>query len=172
MNIANVLEMQGYDMDSRGTFSAALERAVGNDLPTYYIRIRAATVLPRILPASESELFALRHRLESDLDELLSSSARVSSDNAPPVNYGFSLGNFLAFHGASNVALKSKLHRVYLRFCPALGTGVYVTRDMIGNAAKPAIEAMHIHEDMEVEQGWRREGGGGGGAGTMNVELK
>ena len=102
------------------------------------------------MPASESELFALRYRLEKDLDMLLTTS-QITVDNSPPLSYGFSLGTYLAFHGHNNVIIKSKLYRVYLRFCPSLNTGIFLTKDVINITPRPAVEMKYVEEDIYIE---------------------
>lgn len=65
---------------------------------------RLFQVLPRVLP-EEDELDRLRRRMEQKLDDLLglSWSAPPSVvDNSPPLQYGFSSGLHLAFHGENN----------------------------------------------------------------------
>lgn len=85
-----------------------------------------ATVTPRILPSSDYEIRALRDTMERALDKLLASPAPKNIDNAPPTNYGFSTGYFLAYQGHNNVMIKSKMYRAYLQYCPALHNGYFV----------------------------------------------
>lgn len=47
-------------------------------------------------------------------------------DTAEPLHQGFSTGYHLMFHGENNRALKSKLSRVYMQYCPPLATGFYI----------------------------------------------
>ena len=52
-------------------------------------------------------------------------------DNSEPLHHGFSTGFHLAFHGENNRALKSKLHRVYLQYCPPLAHGIFMSEEQI-----------------------------------------
>ena len=49
-----MLELQGFYMESRQGYQEALTKAELGGLPQYHIRVRMRTVLPRILPSSES----------------------------------------------------------------------------------------------------------------------
>ena len=49
-----MLELQGFYMESRQGYQEALIKAELGGLPQYHIRVRMKTVLPRILPSSES----------------------------------------------------------------------------------------------------------------------
>ena len=49
-----MLELQGFYMESRQGYQEALTKAEVGGLPQYHIRVRMKTVLPRILPSSES----------------------------------------------------------------------------------------------------------------------
>jgi len=70
------------------------------------------------------------HRFSEKLDELLNGGLGMV-DNSEPTKTGFSLGFHLGFHGENNVALKSKLHRVYSLYCPALLTGRFLSEENI-----------------------------------------
>jgi hypothetical protein len=94
-------------------------------MPDLHIRIRHATVLPRIMLKSLEEEMRLRSEMGAALDGILSLKD-VIVDNSPPLNFGFSTGFFLSFSGLNNVALKSKLYRVYMRYCPALRNGYFL----------------------------------------------
>ena len=108
----------------------------GSGLPTYHLRVRAAVVLPRVLPSSKEEFIALRNAVDDRLSLLLaaapsptpSSSDDVGEDddedgdgglvvvsevdNSPPLFFGFSIGFHFLFHGFdSSIVLKTKLHR-------------------------------------------------------------
>ena len=65
----------------------------------------------------------IRDSFSSGLDALLESGLAFIGDTAEPLHQGFSTGYHLAFHGMNNRALKSKLSRVYLQYCPPLATG-------------------------------------------------
>lgn len=64
--------------------------------------------------------------MEIDLDAILTSSVPRLIDNVPPINYGFSTGFFFGFHGLNNRGLKSRLHRLYLLYCPSLKNGYFL----------------------------------------------
>jgi predicted O-linked N-acetylglucosamine transferase (SPINDLY family) len=64
--------------------------------------------------------------MESELDAILTSPVPRLIDNVPPINYGFSTGFFFGFHGFNNRGLKSRLHRLYLIYCPALKNGYFL----------------------------------------------
>ena len=60
LNLAHMLELQGFYMESRQGYQEALTKAEVSGLPQYHIRVRMKTVLPRILPATESgDIFPL-----------------------------------------------------------------------------------------------------------------
>jgi len=127
LNTAHILELQGFYLEARASFAASLENAVNANLPVFHIKLRLATVLPRILPQSESELKEVRTTLERELDALLSASPDVVTvDNAPPLSFGFMQLFHLAFHGQGNAAIKQKLANVYYRLCPALRTAYFM----------------------------------------------
>jgi hypothetical protein len=96
------------------------------NLPSFHVKVRMATVTPRILPSSDHEIRDMRDAMERALDKLLASPVPKNIDNAPPTNYGFSTGYFLAYQGHNNVMIKSKMYRVYLLYCPALHNGYFV----------------------------------------------
>ena len=54
LNLAHMLELQGFYMESRQGYQEALTKAEVGGLPQYHIRVRTKTVLPRILPSTES----------------------------------------------------------------------------------------------------------------------
>ena len=76
LNLAHMLELQGFYMESRQGYQEALTKAEVSGLPQYHIRVRMKTVLPRILPATESgdifPLYLLLSALFDYLDALLS----------------------------------------------------------------------------------------------------
>ena len=85
-----------------------------------------ATVTPRILPSTSYEIRDQRERMERELDKLLAAPAPRNIDNAPPTNYGFSTGYFLAYQGHNDASIKAKIYRLYLLYCPALQNGYFV----------------------------------------------
>ena len=58
---------------------------------------------------------------------LLAATAPLNIENAAPIDYGFSTGYYLAFHGFDNLALKQKMYRAYILFCPALSYGHFAS---------------------------------------------
>ncbi|KAG5188987.1 hypothetical protein JKP88DRAFT_286990 [Tribonema minus] len=109
-------------------------------LPDRHVLIKLGTLSPRAMPPTAAELARHRQRLEKRMDDLLAlpwGDARYQ-DNSQPLSHGFSLGRQWAYHGVSNRALKSKLHRVYSLFCPALMTGDFVREGGFGGAALSA----------------------------------
>ncbi len=96
LNQAHILELEGYASESRARYEDALQRVSASGLPEYHIRVRRATVLPRILPSSESALMVIRERMLVELDALLDSSSSSAItpviDNSPPLHFGFSHG--------------------------------------------------------------------------------
>lgn len=127
VNRASVLEIQGYTADARISFEDSISEAVKLKLPYFHVRLRLATVLPRVLPSSDVELKDHRQAVEIRLDELLGSTPPLNIENAAPINYGFSTGYYLAFHGISNLAIKQKMYRSYILFCPALSYGHFAS---------------------------------------------
>eukprot|EP01041_Mallomonas_annulata_P011823 gene11823-24788_t len=130
-NLANVVEMQGFFAESKVLFEAALARAETQGVPSYHIKIRLSTVLPRIPLGSDADLLRIRHDMDIAFDALLAHK-NVIVDNSPPLYNGFATGHFLTYHGFNNVALKSKLYRVYLRYCPALTGGIFLQQSPVG----------------------------------------
>lgn len=129
LNIAIVRELEGRTAESVRRFESVLARTRAAGLPDTHIRIKMATVLPRVMPALP-ELQRFRRRFEDSLDELLGRQLE-HVDNSEPTKMGYSLGLHLAYHGENNVGLKTKLHRVYSLFCPSLLTGAFLSQDQI-----------------------------------------
>lgn len=127
VNRASVLEIQGHVAGAMLSFQESISEAERLNLPHFHVRLRLATVLPRVLPAAESELRDLRLQVERRLDALLSASPPRNIENAAPINYGFSTGYYFAFHGLNNLALKQKMYRAYVLFCPALSYGHFAS---------------------------------------------
>lgn len=131
LNAAHMLELQGYSFESKSMFEVALEKAQQLGSPQFHVRIRIATVLPRIMPSLNAELVDLRQATEISLNYLLSTDAAELNfvvDNASPLHFGFSHGFHYAFHGLNNKMIKMKLHRVYSRLCPALLQGHFMDK--------------------------------------------
>jgi hypothetical protein len=83
LNAAHMLELLGNAKESRTTFALAIVRAqtthklMTQALPSFHIKIRKATVLPRVMPL-ESELAGVRREFEQDLDVLLATEVLIS----------------------------------------------------------------------------------------------
>lgn len=127
VNRASVLEIQGHTAEASTSFADSIAEALRCKLPHFHVRLRLATLLPRILPPSELELKEHRQAMDSHLDEILSATPSHSIENAAPIDYGFSTGYYLAFHGHSNIALKRKMYQAYVVFCPALSYGHFAS---------------------------------------------
>jgi hypothetical protein len=125
LNLAIVLEMEGSTTRSIARYQKSLDEAVTNKLPHRHIQILMATALPRVLP-DVKELKSIREKFSLSLDELLNSGLAFIGDTAEPLHQGFSTGYHLLFHGENNRALKSKLSRVYMQYCPPLSRGIYM----------------------------------------------
>ena len=78
------------------------------------LRIRAALLLPPILPSIES-IPGIRQRFERNLDGLIGSGLRIES----PSEVGTTCF-FLAYHGENELALQRRIADLYLEACPAL----------------------------------------------------
>ncbi|MEX0809817.1 MAG: tetratricopeptide repeat protein [Dongiaceae bacterium] len=78
------------------------------------LRIRAALLLPPILPSLES-IPGIRQRFEANLDALIGSGLRIES----PGDVGTTCF-FLAYHGENELALQRRIADLYLEACPAL----------------------------------------------------
>ncbi|MEX2202158.1 MAG: tetratricopeptide repeat protein [Dongiaceae bacterium] len=78
------------------------------------LRIRAATLLPPILPSLEV-IPDIRRRFEANLDGLIGSGLKIES----PGDVG-STCFFLAYHGENELALQRRIADLYLEVCPAL----------------------------------------------------
>mmetsp|Transcript_16035 Transcript_16035/g.18957 ORF Transcript_16035/g.18957 Transcript_16035/m.18957 type:complete len:1102 (+) Transcript_16035:89-3394(+) len=130
LNLAIVLELEGSTTRSIARYQQSIDDAMLNKLPHRHIQILMATALPRILPTL-AELAEIRDSFSSGLDQLLNSGLAFTGDTAEPLHQGFSTGYHLGFHGLNNRALKSKLSRVYLQYCPPLATGVFMSTEQI-----------------------------------------
>ena len=126
-NAGHMLELQGFVEESRKTFESSLARADSMGSTGFHIRLRLATLLPRIIPGEE-ELTVLRTNLEKALDGLLAFEGRQVVDNASPLHFGYSLLSHLAYHGRNNLHLKLKLGQVYLKLCPTLKNAVFLDK--------------------------------------------
>ena len=73
---------------------------------------------------------------------------------ASPLSHGFPLGYYFAFHGISNVNIKTKLHRLYSRFCPALLTGSFIDDkgSSTSSSANGASDTSHSSASAEQEE--------------------
>jgi tetratricopeptide (TPR) repeat protein len=134
INLALVAEVEGNVTESLYRYGRALQWSKERGLPHRHIQLKMAVVLPRIIPA-RAELAALRGGIEDRLDALLvlgsSAAGRDDTDNSEPLNKAFSTGYHLAFHGVNNRALKTKLARALLQFCPALQSGEFLREDNV-----------------------------------------
>ena len=127
VNAAHILELQGYLYESKLMFENAIQMAVELSLPQYHLRVRLATITPRIMPSLAAELVDIRTSIEKELDVLLNFPPEsIVVDNSPPLHYGFTLGFYYLFHGYNNKNIKSKLYHVYTRLCPALVQGHFM----------------------------------------------
>lgn len=131
LNIAIVRELEGKTEESMQRYENVLRTTREQGLPTTHIMIKRATVLPRVMPELP-DLLRFRQRFEAKLDELLLTRGQLdSTDNSEPIKTGFSMGTHLGYHGESNVALKTKLAKVYSLYCPSLLTGTFLSEDNI-----------------------------------------
>ena len=96
MNIATVLELQGFSHDARRQLEhAEVHFATSGDRSALsYIAIKKATILPRIY-TSEDQVFAVRQRMGEELDALVNADPPLRVDE-DPVHSGFSLAFYLA----------------------------------------------------------------------------
>ena len=104
------LYRQARTVEAREQFS----RVVAHDGNTA-ARIRHALMLPHINESAE-EIEAVRERLDAELDALL--EAPLQALERPERDVGLT-GFFLAYHGANDRALLTKLARVYRKVYPA-----------------------------------------------------
>lgn len=128
LNVAHILEIQGYEIESKLAFEKALIHAQERNFHTYHVKVRLATVLPRIMPPT-GEIVQLREQLENVMSRLLDATNEVEIDNSPPLYSGYSTGFLLLFHGLegqNNIQLKTKLFRLYSTMCPALLQGYFM----------------------------------------------
>ena len=96
MNIATVLELQGFSHDARSQLEHAEAHFVksADRSALSYIAIKKATILPRIY-SSEDQVFAVRQRMGEELDALVNADPPLRVDE-DPVHSGFSLAFYLA----------------------------------------------------------------------------
>ena len=156
MNIATVLELQGFSHDARSQLEHAEVHflKIGDRSALSYIAIKKATILPRIY-TSEGQIVAVRRRMKEELGMLAVAEPPLRM-NEDPVHSGFSLAFYLAYHGVNNVALKSALARSYIQAC-----GTWLKFE-----AAEATAAPH-----HLLQSYSDSDSGGGGLGSMLVDL-
>ena len=126
LNRAHVYEALGFTDMANESYNRALSMMESRGLPTFHIRIQSATLLPRVL-LSTGSLTELRNRMEKVMRSLL--LEKISADNIPPTDHGFSTCNHLVTHGMNSKRIKMLLARLYIKFCPALQTGKYLSRE-------------------------------------------
>lgn len=101
VNLAHVLESMGYADESRSAFQALVTYATNADnLPYTHFLLRQITVSPRVLPASDADVKAMRLKMNADLDMFLqmdSKSDNFHVDNSPPLHFGFYTGFYWAY---------------------------------------------------------------------------
>lgn len=154
INLAHVQELLGQVDESGRTFDEAIAAASALSLPTFHLLVRRAVVLPRIMPLTKEDFLTLRNAMDEALMRLLElPQSQVSVDNAPPLFFGFSTGYHLLFHGFdSSVGLKTKLHRVYLRMCPAIAQGFFMaTLPKAGSAPGDALPSHSTEKALQQE---------------------
>lgn len=154
LSVAHILEIQGYERRAKAALEVATGHAEQRGLHSYHVKVRRATVLPRILPPLE-EIPALRARLSEAMTSLLEATEEVEVDNSPPLYSGYSTGFHLLFHGLegeNNILLKSQLFRLYSTMCPALLQGYFME--------------LQLAEDLRGGSS-RSAGTGGGGGGWL-----
>ncbi|CAM9515745.1 unnamed protein product [Chrysoparadoxa australica] len=158
LNLAIALELEGRTAESMAAYQGVLAAIKKEGLPDQHIMIKMATLLPRIMP-DEAELARVRARFESRVDQLLGHDWDYV-DNAPPLFHGFTTGFHLAFHGdVNNRVLKTKLHRLYVQFCPALLSGIFLGEDMVLAAAPEVAGVAAVIEDSKhALEGEQHEG--------------
>lgn len=130
---AHVYEGLGWMDRAKESFELALSMMQSRGMPTFHIRIQLATVLPRVLPSPEA-LNELHTKLERTIRSLLLEKIQV--DNIAPTDHGFSACDHLVTHGMNSKRIKMMLARVYIKFCPALQTGDYLSREYVKLAPK------------------------------------
>lgn len=138
-NQAHVLETLDRFETSVEAYKALIKSTDAQGLPVFHMKIKMATLLPRIIPHSE-KLDEIRFNMEVMLRALLMEKD-VAVDNAPASDYGFSTGFFLIAHGVNNLRIKMVLARLYIRFCPALLTGNFVAKNANATIVKENAEA-------------------------------
>jgi hypothetical protein len=142
LSVAHILEIQGYEGRAKEAFTTAVKHAMQRGLHSYHVKVRHATVLPRILPLLE-EIGPLRSRLSHLMTTLLDATDELEVDNAPPLYSGYSTGFHLLFHaveGENNIQLKTQLYRLYSTMCSALLQGYFMeilpTQDPRGGSSR------------------------------------
>lgn len=168
LNVAHILEIQGYELEAKVAFETALRRAQERHMHTYHVKVRQATVLPRILPPL-GEIATLRLNLDAQMTRLLEATEEIEIDNAPPMYSGYSTGFHLLFHGlegVNNIALKSKLYRLYSTMCPALLQGYFMElqTDSKGGSSRGTRGGMGFVEDTAAVAATKYLAGGAAGS--------
>eukprot|EP00981_Chlorochromonas_danica_P005392 scaffold1091_cov164-Ochromonas_danica.AAC.15 len=125
VSIAFMLEQMGHVEESRQTMDKAITVAFDRQLPTFYLQVRRATIIHRIMP-SGSDLQLLRNLHAQALISLLNSEGR-EVDNSSPIHMTYYLGYNYIFHDlGSNKELRHLLYQVYVSLCPALRQGYFI----------------------------------------------
>ncbi|MEO5336021.1 MAG: tetratricopeptide repeat protein [Magnetospirillum sp. WYHS-4] len=121
--LGRIAKTQG-DVDRACRLFAALAGTDRNDAA----RLHRATALPAILQ-SETEIDAVRARLDADLDALLDTRLKIDDPFADALGPLF----YLAYHGRDDRPFQEKLARLYRQACPSLS---YTARKMGGGGGK------------------------------------
>ena len=62
----------------------------------------------------------------------------------------FFSGYFLAFHGMNSVSIKTKLYRLFSRFCPALRSGFFIEENINLRGLTPVVATEDVGEASVV----------------------
>ena len=106
LNVAYILEQLGYHEDSQATYQAVLQHVQQQHLPSFHIKVRLATLMPRIF-SSTKEIRAFRERHLHSFQRLLTGKGahvngsfdeEIEIDNTSPLSGGFGIGYHYLFH--------------------------------------------------------------------------
>jgi hypothetical protein len=153
LNIGHILEQLGYTNESVDAFNHVIAYAANNQLPTYYVKIRLATIFPKIMPGPR-ELKQLREEQKRNFLQLMSQTADIEIDNTSPLTIlGYSTGYQYLYHNVgSNKEIKNLLYRLYTTLCPALSQGYFIGTDSPAVHREEISTPKFLESDKELEQ--------------------
>eukprot|EP00750_Incisomonas_marina_P022806 INCI4996.10.p1 GENE.INCI4996.10~~INCI4996.10.p1 ORF type:complete len:1172 (+),score=222.90 INCI4996.10:105-3620(+) len=117
LNVATIFEIQGSLDEAAALFQRAYSSLKDDAQAGAYLRVKSALIVPKIM-RSMNETATVRSRLAGVLKTLINQRAPLQIDD--PLNAGLTKGFYLAYHGLSNLNLKTQIAKLYTRATPSL----------------------------------------------------